>query len=731
MRRLFVIVFCLMSAAIFQPAAYAAAPEPADSIPAAVVVRFESKRVQAQSADGAALSLEDEGFRRLLVPAGMTTAHFVAELRANADVLSVDIDAPAYAAGLPDDLFYQANQASYLSQINAPAAWDLSTGSSSVVVAVLDTGLDINHPEFTDRLWENTHDATNDGLDDDGNGCINDRFGCRFIDLDSRNQKGCGYTSSVRNGAIFDDNGKPGSDRQSHGTLVSGIIGAAGNNGIGITGIAWNVKLMTVKVLDCGPNGAAPLTESMFTVAKGIDYARLNGAQIINLSLSSEAGGSVGDIEALRVAIQNCANQGIIVVAAAGNHAPDSQKVSPGYPAAYTQFPNLVAVGASNPQGGWATFSNYGPSITLAAPGVNIVGTTRTDLGSSTPYGTAEAGTSFAAPLVSGMFALMMARNPRLAATDYITVAKAAATSPPPAVHGGNWAGAGIINIGDAVARTPMSINGEALQDWKDVPNLTEVRATVNGTDCGLTKVDSFGPVARYAIRVQSNAEHPGCGAPGRTVQLSVGGAPASPTFTWGGRNESLALPNRDVSSVSPAPGAIVVQALNGSWSNIAALGAGGALPQALSDVPNTWNEVLRWDPEKPFLDSAGAYAHFAKTVPAYVNDLAAISQYDAIWLDGAAANVATLNPNPPPGRTIELKPGWNNFVYTGTAKEVKNALAAADGKYTQVLQYDNAGQRWLSYISGTPRYLNDFGGMFKFKVYWVYATSAVTITMN
>jgi subtilisin family serine protease len=729
MRRFVILVVCLVCGLLAQPSVLAAPPPPGPAAAApGVVVRFASKQIQAQTVPGYELSLDERGYRLVDVPPGETREQFIAELKANPDVLSAQPDAPAYAAVVPDDPYYPSYQANYLTQINAPAAWDLETGKDSVVVAVLDSGLDINHPDFFGRLWENTHDATTNGIDDDGNGCIDDRYGCRFVDVDSLNAKNCGYTSSVPTGAILDDDGGPTSN--SHGTFVAGIIGAAGSNGIGVTGLDWNVKLMTVKVLDCGQNGAPPATRSMFGVAKGIDYARQNGARIINMSLAGAPGDETADLDVLRTAIQSAANQGVIIVAAAGNHDSNATKVSPGYPAAYTQFPNLVAVGAATPSGDWANFSNYGPSISLAAPGVGIASTLRSDLGSTALYGSSE-GTSFATPLVTGMFALMMSRNSGLTATDYIALAKSAASSVPLLPNGGNWAGAGIINVGAAVARVPMTINGAALADWQDVPDATEVRATVNGTDCGATKVQSFLSIARYSVRVQSDAEHPGCGAPGRVVQLSVGGVAAYPTFTWPGQNADLALLSRDVSTISPPPGPVVVQSLNGSWSNVAVLDPGGPLPESLSAVTTIWNSVLRWDPLKPFLDSAGAYQHYSNNVPAYVNDLTAVSQYDALWIDAGAAPFATANPNPPPGRTLLLQPGWNNFVWTGSAKQVEDALAAASGLYSQVLQFDNATQRWLSYLPGQPRVLNNFGGLFKLKVYWVYMIGAATVVMD
>lgn len=697
-----------------------------------VVVQFDTGySIERLGPDGLPPTLAELGYRPLAVPAGMTSAEFLAELRSRPDVVSAVADVSVSAASIPNDQLY-SNQASYLSQLNLPAAWDLATGSNQVIVAVLDSGLDVTHPEFAGRLWENPLDNGSDGIDRDGNGCVNDRYGCRIINFDKSRETRCGYKNSDHTGAISDDHGDA-SEIGSHGTLVSGVIGAAGNNGVGVTGVAWNVRLMTVKVLDCGTNVDGSPRGDMFNVAEGIQYAIRNGARIINLSLATTAGSQLGDIPFLRDMLQLAQNNGVIVVAAAGNHSVGAAEVGTGYPAAYTQFPSLIAVGASDNLNGnvWASYSNYGPAVDFAAPGNRIVSTARSNLGLSNPYAEAFGGTSFSTPLVSGMFALMMSRNSRLSAAEYIQIARDTATPAAPAPHGQNWAGAGIINIGAAVARVPMLLSGAPLRDWRDVPPGTQIDVTVDGKVCGSTVADAFGRLSRYSVRVKTDAELTGCGLPGRTVQVFVGGAAAVPTFTWGGLNEDLGLVNRDVSAVSPPPGAVVVQTLNGSWSNIAQLEPTGQLPEAAASLPTPWNAIFKWDPLKKLLDMPGAYRRFLRGAPSYASDLPTLAQYDAYWVDAPAQNPASLNPFPQPGRTIELHPGWNNFTYTGNARAVADALGTISGKYTQVLQFDNATSTWLSYLPGQPRYLNDFGGLFTLKVYWVLMTADATLTMN
>ena len=707
---------------ITNPTVYAEAPTGGY-----VVVHLDTGvRVEHLQADGLPPTLEQQGFRRLAVPEGMTAEQFAAELDARPDVLSAEPDATVRATAVPNDSFYSGQQASYLEQLGMPQAWDLHTGDRDVIVAVLDSGLDAAHPDLAPNLWQNSVDIQNDGIDRDGNGCVNDRNGCRFMTLTQRNAALCGYTASAigatANGNITDDFG--------HGTQVGGLLGAAGDNGQGIAGVAWNVRLLTVKVLDCNGEG------SLSDVAFGIEYAVRAGADIINLSLAAKPEAPGADSQLVRNALQLAQNQGVIVVAAAGNIEPGGT-VGTGYPAAYTQYPNLIAVGGSSPREGntWATFSRYGPAIDFAAPGKNVVTTARTNVPNPEPYvENVTGGTSFAAPFVSGMFALMMSRNSNLNPEDYIQAARDAAIPAPEAPHGQNWAGSGIVNIGGALARVPMSITGEPLREWKFVPGGTRVEARIDAVVCGETTAVQIGglPISRFTLRVKTAAEQPGCGSPGKRVDILVGGTPAQPTFTWPAGGEDLAFVGENVSTVPPPPGAVVIQTLNGGWSNIAHLEPDGALPGAASTLPNPWSAIFKWNPLKVLLDPGpGAYDRFVRNAPSYVNEFATIQQFDAYWVNAPAANVASLNPNAVPGRAIELQTGWNNFTYTGPSQAVGDALDGISGQYTQVLEYDNLNQVWRSYLPGQATYLNDFGGLVTLRVYWVLMKEPATLVMD
>lgn len=249
--------------------------------------------------------------------------------------------------------------------ISATKAWALTTGASAIVVAVIDTGIDYLHEDLRDNIWRNEREIPNNGLDDDGNGFVDDAFGYDFVSRDSD---------------PFDDN--------NHGTHVAGIVGARGNNGLGIAGVCWQVSLMPVKTLDEDGNG------TVADAIAGIHYAVRNGARIINASWA------LGEkSRALEEAAQFAADSGVLFVAAAGNSRTDA----PTYPAA---FDSVLAVAASDERDNRAPFSNFGPAVDLAAPGMNIFSTLPENR-----YGL-ESGTSMAAPHASGVAALVLARFP-------------------------------------------------------------------------------------------------------------------------------------------------------------------------------------------------------------------------------------------------------------------------------------------------------------------------------
>jgi parallel beta-helix repeat protein len=269
------------------------------------------------------------------------------------------------------------------SDVNAPEAWDITTGSYDVVVAVPDTGIDYTHRDLDDNIWVNEAELNGTaGVDDDGNGYIDDIYGYDFI-----------HNNPFPN----DDHG--------HGTHCAGIIAAEGDNALDIVGVCWDARIMAIKFLDAGGTG----TET--NAAKAIYYAVNNGADIISCSWGSNYYSNVE-----KVAVDYAHSQGVIVVASAGNE----NSTYPRYPAYYD---NVIAVAATNSNDERAPFSNYGSRVDIAAPGVDILslraaGTSRGTIYDS--YTTILSGTSMSCPHVVAVAALIISKHPD-AYAQYVT----------------------------------------------------------------------------------------------------------------------------------------------------------------------------------------------------------------------------------------------------------------------------------------------------------------------
>ncbi len=266
--------------------------------------------------------------------------------------------------------------------VGADRAWALTTGSTAVVVAVIDTGIDYTHPDLAGNMWVNPGEIAANGVDDDGNGFIDDVHGANFTPW------------AASRGNPYDDN--------NHGTHVAGTIGALQSNGLGVVGINHNVRLMALKFMDA--NGSGRLSDAI----AAIDYMvmmKLNYNVAIRVCNNSWGGG--GYSPAMVAAIERARDAGIIFVAAAGNSATDVD-LFPAYPASY-EVSNIVTVAALAQDQTLASFSNYGAEgVDIAAPGVNILSTLR-----GGQYGSLS-GTSMATPHVVGSLALLFALEPTL-----------------------------------------------------------------------------------------------------------------------------------------------------------------------------------------------------------------------------------------------------------------------------------------------------------------------------
>ena len=254
--------------------------------------------------------------------------------------------------------------------VNAEKAWEIQKGNKEVVVAVIDTGIDYRHPDLQANLWINDAEKNGEaGVDDDGNGYIDDVYGYDFANNDADPLDG-----------------------HSHGTHCAGVIGAS-HNGEGVMGVMSKVKLMGIKFLSDSGSG-----ETIGAI-QSIEYAIKNGANIMS---NSWGGGERS--EALKEAIEAARDAGILFVAAAGNESNNNDS-KPSYPASY-KVENVITVGAMDGKGNKANFSNYGrESVHVFAPGVNILSTVKNGGYQK------MSGTSMATPMVSGVLGLLLSQE--------------------------------------------------------------------------------------------------------------------------------------------------------------------------------------------------------------------------------------------------------------------------------------------------------------------------------
>jgi len=374
-------------------AAFAAAPARPVFVPGELIVQFKpevTEDVRRSVMESARLRRIAEllGTRALHVslPEGADALKVAAALRKRAEVEYAEPNYYRYLDAVPNDPrfgeMYGLDNTGQTggtpdADIDAPEAWDIAFGSSSVVVADLDSGMELTHPDLAANLYTNPGEIPGNGVDDDGNGFVDDVHGWDFRDNDNNPSD-------------------PSFVCASHGTHTAGTVGAVGNNGIGVTGVAQQVKIMPLRAF---------FASLIFCTAQDSDLIEAIGYMaLMRVPISNNSWGGGPFSQATQDAIGRTR---MLFVTSAGNSSSNND-TAPAYPASYP-LENILAVAATDHNDALASFSNFGlNSVDVAAPGVNILSTIR-----GGGYGQLS-GTSMSSPHVAGAAAVLLGDDPGL-----------------------------------------------------------------------------------------------------------------------------------------------------------------------------------------------------------------------------------------------------------------------------------------------------------------------------
>jgi hypothetical protein len=332
------------------------------------------------------------GWQHMQLPRAMSVGQALQHYRALPEVLAVEPNGFLKFSGstMPNDPMFSQQWA--LRNINASNAWAVTAGSSNVVVAVIDTGVNYNHEDLAANMWRNPGEIPGNGIDDDGNGLVDDLHG-----IDTRGGSNPWDFGFTENGMRF-----------YHGTSCAGILGAVGGNGLGGAGANWRLQVMAIRLI--GTNNFLEMADAI----AAFEYVTLMKRRGINIRVTSNSWGTdpIGLFsQAMNDAVAAAGSEGILNVFASGNDSTNMD-AAPFYPAAY-RSPSILSVAASDQSDNLASFSNYGrTNVDLAAPGVSIV--TPAGGSNNAAYSTTFNGTSAACPYVAGAAALLSPPIPPL-----------------------------------------------------------------------------------------------------------------------------------------------------------------------------------------------------------------------------------------------------------------------------------------------------------------------------
>ena len=448
-----------------------------------------------------------------------------------------------------------------LQSISAQQAWTYGTGSRDVVVAVIDSGIDLTNQDLVNNLWINPGEIAGDGIDNEGNGYVDDVHGWNFA-----------------------NNNNDVQDRYGHGTHVAGIIGAEGNNGLGVAGINWNVSLMTLKFMDdkgVGDTGGAIAAMNYISMMK-------NNYHINVVVANASWGGLTGFSNMLYGAINGLNDAGVVLTVAAGNSGSDND-ITLRYPSCYDS-PNIISVGAlSSYADGLVSFSNYGATtVDLAAPGSAVLSTIPWN-----NYGY-KSGTSMAAPMVAGAVALLKSIKPSLTVSEVKNAIFSSVDRVPELF--GKVATNGKLNVGAAMANVlglpydsnilPVgnisSQNLRSISGWAKDPNSPNssilVKLIIDGAEAGFVWTGSGGSwtfnlggltIGEHIINVEVRDSNTGLWSNVASTNVNVAPPVVSVGYLRLNRISGWAFSER--SGASPVLVRVVIngRVVTGQWANL------------------------------------------------------------------------------------------------------------------------------------------------------------------